>query len=249
MGPTRVGPNSGRQVGEDDVTATEVPPAAHAHHVIMEFFVSQGYAPTVDALCEVLAARPEAVRRSLLALQDLHGVVLHPTGQEIWVAHPFSAAPTNFVVRSTTLDWWAPCAWCALGVAAVVDEDVEIVTTLGATSAQVRLRVSGGRLQDGDFSVHFPIPMSRAWDNVIYTCSTMLLFRSEAEIDVWSARHGIEKGDVQPLEKVWALARAWYGNHGAEDWRKWSAAEARQIFGGLGLTGPIWEVPAVEERF
>ena len=40
-------------------------------------------------------------------------------------------------------------------------------------------------LLDADFLVHFPVPMTRAWDNVIYTCSVMLLFRTEEEVNDW----------------------------------------------------------------
>jgi hypothetical protein len=55
----------------------------------------------------------EAVVAGLRALQDYHGVVLHPTSCEIWVTHPFSAAPTNFWVQSAQGSWWAN--WMVLG--------------------------------------------------------------------------------------------------------------------------------------
>ncbi len=97
--------------------------------------------------------------------------------------------------------------------------------------------------------MHFSVPMRRAWDNVVYTCSTMLLFASESDVDAWCVRHAIPRGDVQPVERVWALARAWYGNHRAPDWRKWTVDEAREIFGRVGLDGPIWALPEAAERF
>ena len=38
------------------------------------------------------------------------GVVLQPNSDEIWVAHPFSSAPTTCVVRSDSRTWWGNCA-------------------------------------------------------------------------------------------------------------------------------------------
>ena len=73
----------------------------------------------------------DAVIAALKALQEYHGVVLHPASSEIWVIHPFSAAPTNFWVQGTRGGWWSNCAWCSAGIAALVG-DVTITTMLGA---------------------------------------------------------------------------------------------------------------------
>jgi hypothetical protein len=100
-----------------------------------------------------------------------------------------------------------------------------------------------------DLVVHFPIPMTQAWDNVIYTCSLMLMFGSERQVSEWCARHEIPQGDVQPIEKVLELARRWYGEHLRPDWRKRSVAEARALFEELGLTHPVWSLPDQEGRF
>ncbi len=108
------------------------PDPSRLHHAIMESFVERGVAPTTADLAEALSVSEPEVEAALRALDDAHGVVLHPGSTDIWVAHPFSAAPSAFVVRSTDTTWWAPCAWCALGVAAVVEGDVEIVRAMGA---------------------------------------------------------------------------------------------------------------------
>lgn len=97
--------------------------------------------------------------------------------------------------------------------------------------------------------IHFPIPMTRAWDNVVYACSTMLLFEDELQVTQWCARHGISRGDVQPVTKVLELARRWYGGHLAPNWRKHTVAEAREIFLDLGLTHAVWQLPARDGNF
>ncbi len=144
--------------------------------------------------------------------------------------------------RSTT-------AWCSLGGAVLLNRDVTITTALGANGRQVDVRIRHGRLVDDSFVVHFPVPMMQAWDNVIYTCSTMLLFENETQVVDWSARHGIARGDVQPIGRIWEFARVWYDNHLSPDWTKWTTDDARAIFERFGLTGPIWRMPESTTRF
>jgi len=219
------------------------------HYRIMTSFVERGYAPTIDELARMLNASPDSVREALLALQEYHGVVLHPTTGEIWVAHPFSAAPTSFWVEAHDVGCWANCAWCAMGAVTLLGGSASITTTLGAESRQVVIEVEDGMLRGMDLLVHFPIPMARAWDNVIYTCSMMLLFESTAQVDQWCARHRVPRGDVQPLSRVLGFAQEWYGRHLDRDWVKWSTTEAAALFERHGLSGPVWQIMAENTRF
>ena len=109
--------------------------------------------------------------------------------------------------------WWGNCAWCSLGIAAILQEDVQISTLIGGENKQVTIQIIEGELQEKNYYVHFPIPMINAWDNVIYTCSNMLLFEEKTQVEDWSKKHNIPLGDVQPIDKIWAFAKKWYGNH------------------------------------
>lgn len=219
------------------------------HYTIIKFIIDRGYAPEVDELSRLLQVAADEIADGLQRLQDDHGIVLHPNSSRIWVIHPFSLAPTNFLVRCEGLEWWGNCAWCSLGVAALLDKDVTIRTTLGANDRQIDVHIKDGRLSETDLYVHFPVPMRNAWDNVVYTCSTMLLFENESRIEEWCEKHRINKGDVQPITKVWEFAKVWYGNHLNPEWKKWTSAEARSIFDRFELTGEIWEIPISTSRF
>jgi hypothetical protein len=219
------------------------------HHAILSHLVARGYPPTIDALATHFGRARDEVAAALRALHEYHGVVLHPVSGEVWTIHPFATAPTNFWVQTPNGQWWGNCAWCAMGIVALTGNAAVVTTTLGAESRQVTVHVDDGVLREEGYLVHFPIPMKHAWDNVTYTCSTMLLFDSEAAIDDWCARHRIPRGDVQPLAKVMAFASAWYGRHLDEHWTKWTAGEARALFAQFGLTGETWEIPGAAERF
>jgi hypothetical protein len=42
------------------------------------------------------------------------------------------------------------------------------------------------------------------------------------------------------LPQAWALSQKWYGTRLDADFRRPTAAEARQIFESVGLTGEFW---------
>jgi hypothetical protein len=219
------------------------------HYTIIKFIIDYGYAPEVDELVQCLEATETEVAIGLQNLQDDHGVVLHPNSEKIWVIHPFSLAPTPFLVRCGNREWWGNCAWCSLGIAVLLNNDVIITTTLGANGKQIDLHIEYGELIETDFYVHFPIRMVNAWDNVIYTCSTMLVFESESQIVAWSKRHRIQKGDIQPIQKIWEFSKIWYGNHLNPEWNKWTFEEAKVIFDQFELTSEIWKIPISVSRF
>lgn len=223
--------------------------ASRLHSAILQHFVTEGYAPSTAQLCDMFQTGYDQVVAVLRELERQHALVLHPHTPEVWVAHPFANAPTAFAVRRRDRVWWGNCAWCSLGIAALLgSNDVTIHSTLGGEGEHIVVHVDRGRVREPLY-VHFPVPMARAWDNVHFTCTTMLIFRDESDVDVWSRRHALPRGDVQPIQRVYEFASVWYGNHLDVDWRKRTIDEARSIFEQFGFAGPIWELPRSSERF
>ena len=219
------------------------------HHVIIDMILSRGWAPSAVELAERFDVPRADIKTAMNSLADYHGVVLHPGTDEIWVAHPFSTTPTGFYVRAKEMVWWGNCAWCSLGILELTGGNGTITTALGAVGRQVTVRVKENKLLDCQYVVHFPVKMLNAWDNVLFTCSMMLLFEDESEVDVWCAKFGKDKGDVRPIEQIWGFAREWYGCHRDPTWTKWTPEEASAMFARHGLNGPIWELPTGGQRF
>jgi Alkylmercury lyase len=222
---------------------------SNLHYTLIRYIIDNGYAPGVDALSEILGATTEEIEQALNTLQEYHGVVLHPNESKVWVIHPFSLAPTNFLVKSTKGLWWGNCAWCSLGIAALLNDDVTITTRFAAYDEQVVIHITNGEVKEKDLYIHFPIPMKKAWDNVIYTCSNMLVFHNEEQINQWTKQHNIPKGDIQPIVNVWEFSKKWYGNHLNRDWEKWTMEEAKAIFAEFNLTNGIWDLETSNSRF
>ncbi|PWL38711.1 hypothetical protein DKG77_10715 [Flagellimonas aquimarina] len=222
---------------------------SNLHYSIIKGIIDNGFAPSVEDLSKTLKAAKEDIENGLKDLQEYHGVVLHPNESKVWVIHPFSLAPTNFYVRTKNKEWWGNCAWCSLGVAALLKDDVKITTTIGAETKQIEINIISGVIQEKNYFIHFPIPMKNAWDNVIYTCSNMLVFENEQQIDNWTRKHNISKGDIQPIEKIWNFSKKWYGNHLNPKWTKWTIEEAKEMFREFELNGRIWKLDDSTERF
>ncbi len=222
---------------------------SNLHYMIIKHIIDKGYAPDVKTLARILNSDKIEIEKGLYVLQEYHGVVLHPHEPKVWVIHPFSLAPTNFIVKSAKGVWWGNCAWCSLGVAALLKEDLTITTSLGAHGEQVIIHIEKGEIKEENLFIHFPIPMKNAWDNVIYTCSNMLVFNNEEQVDEWCARHNIPKGDIQPIKNIWEFSKEWYGNHLNPDWKKWTMKEAKEMFAKFNLTHEIWNLEESGSRF
>lgn len=219
------------------------------HYTIIKFIIRNGFGPTTNELADLLDVSVEEVKKGLIELAEYHGVVLHPDNEKIWVIHPFSLAPTNFVVKNNGKQWWGNCAWCSLGIAALLKGKIEIITSIGAGGKRIEFSIEDEKLSRDDLFIHFPVRMKNAWDNVIYTCSTMLIFENEQQIDDWCLKHRISKGDIQPIENVWEFSKVWYGNHLNPEWEKWSTEQAAEIFKKFNLTNEIWKIQVSKDRF
>jgi hypothetical protein len=170
---------------------------------------------------------------------------------EIWIAHPFSSSPTaTWVEVDDGRGWWAPCLWCALGIAVLVAPPrVVIHARLGGEGRETRIELRDGRLVSEEIVVHVALPVRLAWNNVVHWCATVLPFARAEDVPSWCTRHGIAQGDIVSLGRLLALAREWYGGYLREDWRKWTLDEARTIFQRVGLAADVWSIPTGGSRF
>ena len=57
--------------------------------------------------------------------------------------------------------WWGNCAWCSLGIAALLKDDVSITTSLGAHGEQVIIHIKGGEVQEKDLYIDCDVQMYR----------------------------------------------------------------------------------------
>lgn len=220
------------------------------HYELIQSLIKAGACPTRSELAERFKVPVVRIEQLLSELSKVHGVVLHPHLCEPWIVHPFSTTPTGHCVEAEDRSWWAPCIWCAFGIATLVGGDTRIHTRFGFESEPLVIRtIKGEPVGLEEVWVHFAIPPSRAWQNVHQHCSMVLAFHSREDILTWCDRHRLQHGEDIPLHNVAQFARRWYGTHANENWHKWTIAEARAIFQQSGFVSPFWDLGQTEGRY
>lgn len=123
--------------------------------------------PSIDALAVAHHTSVDAVRAALRSLAAQHRLALQPDTDAIWMAHPFSAVPTDFVVTASGRAWWANCVWDGFAILGMVG-DGWLDTHSPQTGDSIRLSVERGRVA-GDAIVHFLVPARHFWDDIGFT--------------------------------------------------------------------------------
>ena len=205
-------------------------------------FADGGHPPTPGELAHATGMPLEEIGASLRRLAAGRALILGPNADRVAVAPPFSAVPTPFWVETAKGAWWGNCAWESLGVAALLETDATIRTSSGAAGAPMEVRVKRGRVEPGDLVVHVAMPAARWWDDVGYTCATILYFRDAREIGAWCASHGVARGETMTAEQCWRLAQRWFGGRFDPAWRRLTPEAAQSSLREVGLTGPFWNL-------
>jgi hypothetical protein len=124
-------------------------------------------APSSAEIAHSLGATASAVSSALHALADAHRLALIPGTDSVWMAHPFSAVESDFVVRSGDRRWYANCVWDGLSILALLGDGTLDTHTPG-TGAAIRFEVVDGQV-NGAGLVHFLVPARSFWDDIGFT--------------------------------------------------------------------------------
>lgn len=217
--------------------------SSQLHYQIIRSLLDTGRCPSHADLQQSLHLSEAGLESAFRDLEAVHGIVLHPDRVAPWIIHPFSLTPTATWVEAAGRGWWAPCLWCAFGIATLATGAVRIHSRLGGEAEPVVVALRDGHLIDGhQYCVHFAIRPSEAWNNVHAHCALLLPFRTPRDVHEWTVRHRLPLGEVVSLAQTAALAHRWYGRHADPDWRKWTIVEAQAIFEGVGFRSEFFRL-------
>lgn len=136
---------------------------------IYERFVDQGRPPTCTETAAAFDISDDEAHAAYQRLHAAHALFLEPGTDEVRIANPLSAIPTEYRVHVNGRTLYANCAWDSLGIPAMLRADAIIDGTDTLSGEPVRYRVEGGRLQADGGLVHFPLPFQRWYDDLIHT--------------------------------------------------------------------------------
>ncbi|MEE2877317.1 MAG: organomercurial lyase [Candidatus Neomarinimicrobiota bacterium] len=136
---------------------------------IYRHFIDTAEAPTSTIIAEQMKITETEVGVSLRHLESKHALALKPDSLNIWMAHPFSAIPTPFPVKTSDHIYYANCAWDALGIPALLGVNSETETTCLDCGTTMTFGVQGGQLSGSNGVIHFSVPPRNFWDDVGFT--------------------------------------------------------------------------------
>jgi hypothetical protein len=137
---------------------------------IYEFFASTGTAPSpvdIGSSFDIPLDQAEASLRRLAEVND--ALVLLPGSPYIWMAEPFSAVPTSFLVQSGERRWWGNCIWDALGILSALDVDGDVKTTCPDCRDPLVVSVRDRKVVESEGIAHFAVPAQDWWRDIGYT--------------------------------------------------------------------------------
>jgi len=215
--------------------------AERVRRVIYDTFAGQGHAPSRQQIRDQAGADEAQTDEAVAELAVQRHLVLDQSGN-IVMAHPFTSVNLGFSVMGAKNLWWGGCAWDSFAIPHLVKDEpsVLVATTCPACLRPLAWTVTRSGPPEGPEAAHFLVPMSRVWDDVVYTCSNQRLFCSEGCVQAWLASTGQERGYVMDLATLWRLASGWYSGRLDSPYQRKDPQGAADYFRSVGLRGPFW---------
>jgi len=136
---------------------------------IYRTFAATGTAPVIPEIAAAVGGTEFQVRSSLLKLHTAHEIAPLAEGDGVWMANPFSGVPTDYVVETPTMTCYAPCAWDAMGVPALLETDGWIRSHCAQSGETLAFGIEGGALHGDDGVIHLVTPIRDAWVDIGFT--------------------------------------------------------------------------------
>lgn len=136
---------------------------------IYRTFADAGRAPVIPEVAAAVGGTEFQVRDSIQRLFAAHEIAPKSDGNGVWMANPFSGVPTAYQVETPTMTCYAPCAWDALGVPAILGTDGWTRTVCAQSGASLEFGVVGGSLEGDDSLIHLVTPIRDAWVDIGFT--------------------------------------------------------------------------------
>lgn len=136
---------------------------------VYETFAQTGRAPVVPEIAAAVGGTEFQVRTALQRLHTAHEIASLPDGAGVWMANPFSGVPTAYEVETPSMTCYAPCAWDAMGVPALLQTDGWIRTRCTESGEPFEFGIEGGALKGDDGMIHLVTPIRDAWIDIGFT--------------------------------------------------------------------------------
>lgn len=138
-------------------------------HAIYQHFVATGEAPTAAGLASTLGLGARETAAAFQRLFERRLLVLGPDREQILMAPPFSGVPTPHRVFVGGREYFANCAWDALGVVAALHRDGVVRSRCEQSQEPLEIPVHATGPDPVPCVIHFAVPASLWWRDIVFT--------------------------------------------------------------------------------
>jgi len=136
---------------------------------VYRHFAETGQGPSPEDVAKRVEADSESIIGAYQRLHALRVLVLEGDGMSIRMAPPFSGVPTQHVVESGGVRYFANCAWDALGVPAALRQQATVHSRCEQSGEPLNLEVDLDGPAACDWLFHCLVPAAKWWDDIVFT--------------------------------------------------------------------------------
>ena len=136
---------------------------------VYRHFAETGSRPTPETVAERVGSDRAGVLEAYQRLRALRVLVLEDDRASIRMASPFSGVPTQHVVESEGVRYYANCAWDALGIPAALRRPATVHSRCEESKEPLHLAVGHDGPGPSDWLFHCLVPAARWWDDIVFT--------------------------------------------------------------------------------
>jgi hypothetical protein len=136
---------------------------------IYQITARSGHPPAAEDVAREIGASMGQLAAAYARLAARRLLVLEADGLTIRMAPPFSGVATQHLVRVGRTEYFANCAWDALGIPAALHAPGEIESGCAQSGERLLLHVGVDGPHASDWLFHCQIPASRWWQDIVFT--------------------------------------------------------------------------------
>jgi len=136
---------------------------------IYRHLADTGRAPLPEEVAKRVDSDVESVLACYKRLRAQRLLVLEQDGSAIRMAPPFSGVPTGHIVEAGGVQYFANCAWDALGILAALHKAGTVLSCCAQSGEPFRLFVGLQGPQPSDWLFYCLVPASKWWDDIVFT--------------------------------------------------------------------------------
>ena len=136
---------------------------------IYRHFAETGQRPSPADIALRVGSAVESVLDSYRRLRVERVLVLDADGSSIRMAPPFSGVPTQHVVIVGRKQYFANCAWDALGIPAALHHSGVVYSRCEQSREPLRLAVRLDGPEPSTWLFHCLVPAAKWWDDIVFT--------------------------------------------------------------------------------